>query len=119
MDRPRLPLMLLPAMGCDGRLWARQIMDLADMAEPEFGEVGQAQGTRAQPRPVAAALRAALGDVPQRVGPGIAVAVRVRGPADAHGIEDDDEGARHGQADSSSAAASLSRAKAALNRARV
>ena len=33
----------------------------------------------------------------------IAVALRIRGPAHAHGIEDDDEGARHGQADSSSA----------------
>lgn len=41
MDRPRLPLMLLPAMGCDGRLWARQIMDLADIAEPEFGDLSQ------------------------------------------------------------------------------
>ena len=41
MDRPRLPLMLLPAMGCDGRLWARQIMDLADVAEPEFADLSQ------------------------------------------------------------------------------
>ena len=26
------PLVLLPAMGCDGQLWARQIMDLAKLA---------------------------------------------------------------------------------------
>jgi len=33
--------MLLPAMGCDGQLWARQIMDLADLAQPEFGDLSQ------------------------------------------------------------------------------
>ncbi|TVV72934.1 alpha/beta fold hydrolase [Sphingomonas solaris] len=33
--------MLLPAMGCDGQLWARQIMDLADLAHPEFGDLTQ------------------------------------------------------------------------------
>ncbi len=37
----RTPLMLLPAMGCDGQLWARQIMDLGDVAEPAFGDLFQ------------------------------------------------------------------------------
>ncbi len=41
MDRSPVPLMLLPAMGCDGQLWARQIMDLADLAHPEFGDLSQ------------------------------------------------------------------------------
>ncbi len=41
MDRSLVPLMLLPAMGCDGQLWARQIMDLADLAHPEFGDLSQ------------------------------------------------------------------------------
>ncbi|KQU45977.1 hypothetical protein ASG67_15290 [Sphingomonas sp. Leaf339] len=35
------PLVLLPAMGCDGQLWARQIMDLAKLAQPEFGDLSQ------------------------------------------------------------------------------
>ena len=41
MDRHLTPLMLLPAMGCDGQLWARQIVDLADVAQPEFGDLSQ------------------------------------------------------------------------------
>ena len=41
MDRSTVPLMLLPAMGCDGQLWARQIMDLTDVAHPEFGDLSQ------------------------------------------------------------------------------
>jgi len=41
MNRRTEPLVLLPAMGCDGRLWARQIMDLADIAEPDFGDLSQ------------------------------------------------------------------------------
>lgn len=41
MDRSLVPLMLLPAMGCDGQLWARQIMDLGDLAQPEFGDLSQ------------------------------------------------------------------------------
>jgi pimeloyl-ACP methyl ester carboxylesterase len=41
MDRSLIPLVLLPAMGCDGQLWARQIMDLANLAQPEFGDLSQ------------------------------------------------------------------------------
>lgn len=41
MDRSPIPLMLLPAMGCDGQLWARQIMDLGDIAAPEFGDLSR------------------------------------------------------------------------------
>jgi pimeloyl-ACP methyl ester carboxylesterase len=41
MDRSPIPLMLLPAMGCDGQLWARQIMDLGDIASPEFGDLSR------------------------------------------------------------------------------
>lgn len=41
MDRSATPLMLLPAMGCDGQLWARQIVDLATLAQPEFGDLSQ------------------------------------------------------------------------------
>lgn len=41
MAAPRTPLMLLPAMGCDGQLWARQITDLAALAQPEFGDLSQ------------------------------------------------------------------------------
>ena len=33
--------MLLPAMGCDGRLWAPQIVDLAPVAQPEFGDLSR------------------------------------------------------------------------------
>ncbi len=33
------PLIFLPAMGCDGQLWARQIVDLADVARPELGDL--------------------------------------------------------------------------------
>ncbi|KQN39606.1 hypothetical protein ASG37_08645 [Sphingomonas sp. Leaf407] len=41
MEAPLVPLMLLPAMGCDGRLWAHQILDLADVAAPEFNDLSQ------------------------------------------------------------------------------
>lgn len=41
MERSTIPLLLLPAMGCDGQLWARQIMDLADLARPEFCDLSQ------------------------------------------------------------------------------
>jgi len=41
MVRSRTPLMLLPAMGCDGQLWARQIVDLAGLAQVEFGYLSQ------------------------------------------------------------------------------
>ena len=41
MVRPRTPLMLLPAMGSDGQLWARQIVDLAAVAQVEFGDLSQ------------------------------------------------------------------------------
>jgi pimeloyl-ACP methyl ester carboxylesterase len=33
--------MLLPAMGCDGQLWARQIVDLGGLAQVEFGDLSQ------------------------------------------------------------------------------
>ena len=33
------PLVLLPAMGCDGQLWARQVIDLADIVHPELGDL--------------------------------------------------------------------------------
>lgn len=33
------PLVLLPAMGCDGQLWARQVVDLGDVAHPELGDL--------------------------------------------------------------------------------
>lgn len=33
------PLVLLPAMGCDGQLWARQVLDLAAVAHPELGDL--------------------------------------------------------------------------------
>ena len=41
MVRPRTPLMLLPAMGCDGQLWALQIVDLAAVAQVDFGDLSQ------------------------------------------------------------------------------
>lgn len=41
MERHLEPLMLLPAMGCDGRLWSCQIMDLGDLAHPEFGDLSR------------------------------------------------------------------------------
>lgn len=34
-----LPLVFLPAMGCDGQLWARQILDLGDVSRPELGDL--------------------------------------------------------------------------------
>jgi pimeloyl-ACP methyl ester carboxylesterase len=33
------PLVLLPAMGCDGQLWARQVLDLGTVAHPELGDL--------------------------------------------------------------------------------
>ncbi|MEH3047292.1 alpha/beta fold hydrolase [Sphingomonas adhaesiva] len=39
MIRKPLPLVLLPAMGCDGQLWARQVLDLGDIAHPELGDL--------------------------------------------------------------------------------
>lgn len=39
MIRKPVPLVLLPAMGCDGQLWARQIVDLADITHPELGDL--------------------------------------------------------------------------------
>ncbi|VWX46755.1 alpha/beta fold hydrolase [Novosphingobium sp. 9U] len=39
MIRKPIPLVLLPAMGCDGQLWARQVIDLADIAHPELGDL--------------------------------------------------------------------------------
>ena len=39
MSRKPFPLVLLPAMGCDGQLWARQITDLGDLAHPELGDL--------------------------------------------------------------------------------
>lgn len=39
MIRKPVPLILLPAMGCDGQLWARQIVDLGDIAHPELGDL--------------------------------------------------------------------------------
>ncbi|MBB4860426.1 pimeloyl-ACP methyl ester carboxylesterase [Novosphingobium chloroacetimidivorans] len=39
MTRKPVPLVLLPAMGCDGQLWARQVVDLADIAHPELGDL--------------------------------------------------------------------------------
>ena len=41
MPRLRTPLLLLPAMGCDGQLWARQIVDLAVAAQTEFADLSQ------------------------------------------------------------------------------
>jgi len=39
MNRRTEPLVLLPAMGCDGQLWARQAVDLGDIAHPELGDL--------------------------------------------------------------------------------
>lgn len=39
MIRKQTPLVLLPAMGCDGQLWARQVVDLAAFAHPELGDL--------------------------------------------------------------------------------
>ncbi|WP_440979610.1 alpha/beta fold hydrolase [Sphingomonas pseudosanguinis] len=39
MMRHPVPLLLLPAMGCDGQLWARQVTDLVDIAHPQMGDL--------------------------------------------------------------------------------
>jgi pimeloyl-ACP methyl ester carboxylesterase len=39
MIEPPSPLVLLPAMGCDGQLWARQVIDLQDLVHPELGDL--------------------------------------------------------------------------------
>ncbi|VXD01913.1 alpha/beta fold hydrolase [Sphingomonas sp. 8AM] len=36
---PTLPLVLLPAMACDGQLWAQQIIALGDVSHPELGDL--------------------------------------------------------------------------------
>lgn len=41
MFRRRTPLVLLPAMLCDGQLWARQIMDLSAVAAVELADLTQ------------------------------------------------------------------------------
>jgi len=41
MTTKKMPLMLLPALGCDGQLWARQIVDLVDLADTDFGDLSQ------------------------------------------------------------------------------
>ncbi|WP_347303003.1 alpha/beta fold hydrolase [Croceibacterium sp. TMG7-5b_MA50] len=35
----RIPLILLPALGCDGQLWARQVLDLGDLSHPQLGDL--------------------------------------------------------------------------------
>lgn len=39
MIRTPSPLVLLPAMGCDGQLWARQVLDLQDVIHAELGDL--------------------------------------------------------------------------------
>jgi pimeloyl-ACP methyl ester carboxylesterase len=39
MIHSAFPLVLLPAMGCDGQLWARQVVDLGDIVHPELGDL--------------------------------------------------------------------------------
>lgn len=39
MIHSAFPLVLLPAMGCDGQLWARQVVDLGDIAHAELGDL--------------------------------------------------------------------------------
>ena len=39
MIRNAPPLVLLPAMGCDGQLWARQIVDLSEITHPMLGDL--------------------------------------------------------------------------------
>ncbi|KQM63456.1 hypothetical protein ASE75_13560 [Sphingomonas sp. Leaf17] len=41
MSRRRTPLVLLPAMLCDGQLWARQIMDLSTVAAVSLADLTQ------------------------------------------------------------------------------
>ncbi|WP_241557296.1 alpha/beta fold hydrolase [Croceibacterium ferulae] len=35
----RIPLILLPALGCDGQLWSRQVVALGDLAHPQLGDL--------------------------------------------------------------------------------
>lgn len=39
MNQPTIPLVRLPAMGRDGQLWARQVVDVSDVAHPELGDL--------------------------------------------------------------------------------
>ncbi|MGE7206536.1 alpha/beta fold hydrolase [Sphingomonas sp. NPDC019816] len=39
MTRNAMPLILLPAMGCDGQLWARQVVALSDTTHPMLGDL--------------------------------------------------------------------------------
>lgn len=39
MIRNSPPLVLLPAMGCDGQLWARQVIDLSEVAHPMLDDL--------------------------------------------------------------------------------
>jgi hypothetical protein len=57
--------------------------------------MGQVERSPTQTRPVAAALRTCLSDVPDRIRPLIAVSRGVFCAADSHRVEDDDEGAWH------------------------
>lgn len=39
MVQRTVPLVLLPAMGCDGQLWAQQVIALGDITHPELGDL--------------------------------------------------------------------------------
>ena len=39
MTIEQIPLVLLPALGCDGQLWARQVLDLGDLTHPQLGDL--------------------------------------------------------------------------------
>lgn len=39
MLSPNLPLVMLPAMGCDGQLWAQQVIALGDVSHPQLGDL--------------------------------------------------------------------------------
>ena len=68
---------------------------LAGKPESQRDEVRQVQRALAQPGAVALPPGASLGDVADRVGAGIAIGRRILRPADADGVEHDDQRAGH------------------------
>src|SRR5882672_11032589 len=64
-------------------------------AETKTREVRQPQWPRAQAAPIAATIAACERDMPERVGPSIAITIGVRRRADADRVHDEDEGSTH------------------------
>ncbi len=65
------------------------------VTQTERDHIGYSKRSPAQTLAIRAAFRAGQGDVSERVGTGVAIALGIGRAADAEGIENKEEGARH------------------------